>query len=604
MLRGLFKFFSSVKLAVISILLLSAVLAFATVMGSYYGMRGSQVLVYQRWWFGGVLFLLGLNVFCAALSRYPWKLRQAGFVVTHLGIIVILIGAFLTQQFGVDGNMPVQESKQSAELILNDLKLTLHDQKTGKMESFTVPESHRSREGKILNVKLNGGEELTVEKFIPRAIPESKMIPSPLEGVGSPALKLGLTNSRFHIEEWLKLDPKNSKTELNLGPAIVTFEKLSDGKAEKQFYEQKSEAVVTKKDDKGQLLVERSGRRFALSISDLMGKWRAIKDVDLELKVERYLPYAVVEGKKLVSKSSDPVNPAVEVMIRDAKKPDEVEKHTLFALFPEFNTLHGNTKSGGKDLGVKVEFKKQGAPTELMGVGKSRGRLYLAQSADNTRILYRILASSGAVNGQGELTPGKKIPTGWMDIELELKEWLPAAVMDEEPRSVELLQGADEPFLTAIKVKVGEMPSFWMLEGSAKSLAAGPMDLVIQYHKDRLQLPFSLFLDQFKMGTNPGTQTAASFTSDVTVKDPKQNTDRKAVITMNEPLKYGGYYFYQASYQLSPGQPAVSVFAVNHDPGRFLKYLGSLLMTLGIGLMFYMNPHYLKIFLGNHKEAV
>ncbi|NBT60004.1 hypothetical protein EBT16_14615, partial [bacterium] len=226
------------------------------------------------------------------------------------------------------------------------------------------------------------------------------------------------------------------------------------------------------------------------------------------------------------------------------------------------------------------------------------------QSADNTRILYRILASSGAVNGQGELTPGKKIPTGWMDIELELKEWLPAAVMDEEPRSVELLQGADEPFLTAIKVKVGEMPSFWMLEGSAKSLAAGPMDLVIQYHKDRLQLPFSLFLDQFKMGTNPGTQTAASFTSDVTVKDPKQNTDRKAVITMNEPLKYGGYYFYQASYQLSPGQPAVSVFAVNHDPGRFLKYLGSLLMTLGIGLMFYMNPHYLKIFLGNHKEAV
>lgn len=56
MVKGLFKYFSSVKLAVISILLLSAVLAFATIMGSYYGMRGSQIVVYQRWWFGGVLF--------------------------------------------------------------------------------------------------------------------------------------------------------------------------------------------------------------------------------------------------------------------------------------------------------------------------------------------------------------------------------------------------------------------------------------------------------------------------------------------------------------------------------------------------------------------
>lgn len=191
-----------------------------------------------------------------------------------------------------------------------------------------------------------------------------------------------------------------------------------------------------------------------------------------------------------------------------------------------------------------------------------------------------------------------------MDIELELKEWLPSAVFDEEPRSVDVLQGADEPFLTAIRVKVGDRPSFWLLEGAGKGLAVGTMDLIIEYSRDKLQLPFSLYLDKFSMGTNPGTNTAASFISDVTVKDPKANADKKAMISMNEPLKYGGYYFYQASYQLSPGQPAVSVFAVNHDPGRVLKYLGSLIMTLGIALMFYMNPHYLKMLTGSHKEAV
>jgi len=603
MLKGLFKYFSSVKLAVVSILLLSAVLAFATIMGSYYGMRGSQILVYQRWWFGGVLFLLGLNVFCAALSRFPWKLRQAGFVITHLGIIVILVGAFITQQFGLDGNMPIPEKKQSAELILNDLKINLRDQKTGKNESFSVPEFHRSKEGELLKVKLMAGEDLVIEKFIPRAIPETKMLTSPIPGVGNPAVKLGLTNSRFQIEEWLRLDPKNPKSELNLGPAIVTFEKLASKSDESRFFQVKSENPVKKEVDQGRLLLERNGQKFALKISDLMGQWRAVKEVDLEVKVERYLPYAVVEGKKLISKSTEPVNPAVELLVRDVNNPKKVEKHTVFALFPEFSTLHGGSKASEKTLGVKFGMQKAELPSALMGVGRARGRLYLAQTADNSKIFYRVLASSGALNSQGELSPGKKVATGWMDIELELKEWLPAAVFDEEPRSVEMLQGADEPFLTAIKVRVGERPPFWLLEGTGKALGVGPMDLLIDYNRDKLQLPFSLYLDKFTMGTNPGTNTAASFISDVTVKDPKANSDKKAVISMNEPLKYGGYYFYQASYQMSPGQPAVSVFAVNHDPGRILKYLGSLIMTFGIALMFYMNPHYLKMFMGNRKEA-
>jgi hypothetical protein len=487
-------------------------------------------------------------------------------------------------------------------IVLNDLKLILRDQKTGKVESFSVPEFHRTKEGEILKVKLAGGEDLIIDKVIPRAIPETKMILSPIPGVGLPAVKVGLTNSRFQIEEWLRLDAKNEKSELNLGPAIVTFQKLIHKDDESRFFQTKPENKVNNV-DKGRLLVERNGQRFALKITDLIGSWRAVKDIDLEVKIERYLPYAVVEGKKLVSKSTEPVNPAVELLVRDTKNPQSVEKHTVFALFPEFTTLHGGKKSAEKTLGVTFGMQKSEEPSQLMGVGKSRGRLYLAQTADNSKILYRVLASSGAMNSQGELVPGKKIPTGWMDIELELKEWLPSAVFDEEPRSVEVLQGADEPFLTAIRVKVGDRPSFWLLEGAGKGLAVGAMDLIIEYSRDKLQLPFSLYLDKFSMGTNPGTNTAASFISDVTVKDPKANADKKAMISMNEPLKYGGYYFYQASYQLSPGQPAVSVFAVNHDPGRVLKYLGSLIMTLGIALMFYMNPHYLKMFTGSHKEA-
>lgn len=605
MWHGIFKFFASLKLAVFSLLLLSAVLAYATVMGSYYGMRGSQILVYQRWWFAGVLLLLGINVLCAALIRYPWKLRQTGFVVTHLGIIVILVGSFVTQQFGMDGNMPIPEKKQSSEVILNDLKLTLKDSKTGRSKSFAVPESARTQEGEVLKIELGKNQNLRVEKFIPRAIPETRLISSPLPGIGNPAVKLSLANNRFQVEEWLKLDAKNTKASLNLGPAQVSFEKLRSPQQEKEFFKKPNPFLQGKQNNKGRLLLEKDGERVALKVEDLLGKWRSLSELGIEVKIARYLPYAIVDNNKLVSKGQEPKNPAVEVFIRSLLQPKKQEKHTLFSLFPEFNTLHNKSVSAGSEsLGLQLSFKGPEETQSLMGVGKSRGQLFLAQSADNKELLYRVLSSKGEVNSEGRIEVGKKVKTGWMDIELEVKEWLPFSVNDDEPRSVEVLQGADEPFLTAVKMRYNQEPAFWLIEGMGKAYSTGENDFVIQYHRDRVLLPFKLYLEKFTMGTNPGTNTAASFVSDVEVKDPKNNEEKKAVISMNEPLKYGGYYFYQASYQLSPNQPAVSVFAVNHDPGRVLKYLGSLLMTLGIGLMFYMNPQYMKsIFGSRNKES-
>lgn len=56
---------------------------------------------------------------------------------------------------------------------------------------------------------------------------------------------------------------------------------------------------------------------------------------------------------------------------------------------------------------------------------------------------------------------------------------------------------------------------------------------------------------------------------------------------MNEPLKYAGFTFYQASFQDGPqGQPIASILSVNKDPGRWIKYLGSLILSLGVVWLF------------------
>jgi hypothetical protein len=70
------------------------------------------------------------------------------------------------------------------------------------------------------------------------------------------------------------------------------------------------------------------------------------------------------------------------------------------------------------------------------------------------------------------------------------------------------------------------------------------------------------------------------------------------VITMNRPLDYPDLRgrtlrLFQENYvPPQEHQDLASVFRVNYDPGRWIKYLGSLLICVGIFLMFYMKAYF------------
>jgi cytochrome c biogenesis protein ResB len=97
-------------------------------------------------------------------------------------------------------------------------------------------------------------------------------------------------------------------------------------------------------------------------------------------------------------------------------------------------------------------------------------------------------------------------------------------------------------------------------------------------------LGFPIELRKFDIDRYQGTRKAMEYKSIVSVPNIESHQ-----ISMNEPLKYNGFTIYQASFEEDPntGQPVASVFSVNQDPGRWIKYLGSFIMSLGIVLLFY-----------------
>ena len=106
---------------------------------------------------------------------------------------------------------------------------------------------------------------------------------------------------------------------------------------------------------------------------------------------------------------------------------------------------------------------------------------------------------------------------------------------------------------------------------------------IIGYYNERLDLGFDVTLKDFRVGRYKGTMRAMSYESVVEIPGLGER-----LIYMNNPLKYNGYTLYQASFQEDEsGRPVASILSVNKDPGRFVKYLGSLLIVLGTILLFY-----------------
>jgi hypothetical protein len=108
--------------------------------------------------------------------------------------------------------------------------------------------------------------------------------------------------------------------------------------------------------------------------------------------------------------------------------------------------------------------------------------------------------------------------------------------------------------------------------------------LILRHKKH--ELPLTIELKDFRAQFHPGTQTPKSFES--TVKITHGGSSREVVISMNNPLRYREYTFYQASYAIDPAGNEYSTFAVVKNAGRLLPYIASLLTFGGLALHFLM----------------
>lgn len=103
-------------------------------------------------------------------------------------------------------------------------------------------------------------------------------------------------------------------------------------------------------------------------------------------------------------------------------------------------------------------------------------------------------------------------------------------------------------------------------------------------HHGLFQLPFEIGLDGFRIDyydspSAGGQQTPKEFFSDISVIE-NDRVVRKQTIEVNKPLHYGGYYFYQQSFDQKDGK--YTILSVVSDNGLYTVFAGYALLTAGL----------------------
>jgi hypothetical protein len=556
----------SIQFAVPILIFVAIALGWGTYLESTQSAREAKSHVYGAMWFMILMGLVCASLVFAVVTRFPWQRKHLGFIIVHASLVAMIAGGFWSLWGRVEGHIGLDQGTSSGTLEMDRERLELveHDAgqlrtvadidaplKPGKftiggipMELVEVWENVREE----YEVKDDGADPYRAVRIQFGPVAESAIWigdEAKSEAAMIDGLKIRILADGLDWTPPAASGPSGSPT-----PAVATdYAFVVDGKP----------------------------TPLTAAGQDAFAGWKVVS-------VKRFA-HATVTSGALSEDPNQKDNPAVEVTITDGKGSSEV--HTSFQKFPDMvlaRTVEGSAKSGARLI---PPAKAPGAATPgeetVVVFGKLPGVKVGYIAKDGTS---KVLEHDATFPWTADFGARKVVITGQIARAREEVKYVHAP-LGEGARPALLLRNAQgDNQVLAWKAMIP-----MAIPGRMAILRFGPRTV---------KLPFVLKLDQFRKTDYPGTEMAMAYESDVTVLgadalgDDSANPmmkpvaaptgpQRKATISMNEPLAQSGWKVYQSGFV----GMNTSVFSVMHDPGLPLTYIASVGLCLGILITFY-----------------
>ena len=621
-----FEFFASLKLAVVLLAVLIVAAIAGTIYESNFDTKVARAYVYGAPWFNLWLILLGANLAVSALSRWPWRKHHLAFLITHLGIITLLIGSLIGRTWGIEGTITLFKGESPTNQLLADQRqLRVHDV-DGIVKAYPAEFLHHPptpRRPRNLG-RLASGARLQIVDYA-TAI-EGKLNPRPLVEGGAPALHFTISTAMMNqrLESWLLADdPQHGNFSMGLAniefkrgaaPTSGSSTRLRDvpaGQASENDSVDLEESIFAfskapeeqigrvakggstgakvrleppQNGNKERVIISLNGKEAGFDVVENLGRNVEIHGTPFTLQIENYWPDFRIQDGKPSSVTDQPNNPAVLVTIRGKGVPA--------------------TETTSNPHGTNTEFNATGGPPAMPQSGADALNHLTLFVADNGAITYE---GASRKNGKssGKIDINEPLATGWADWQLVVDKAMPHAGqwMDFTPVKAEKTStppaGANLPDGVRVRIQQnGDTFEQWVPGGWQITVPTSPNETMITYGWKIVALPIGLELLDFEVKRNEGSESPAGFKSTLRVVTADGETATGSC-WMNNPFSYPGawwrtwtgftYKISQASW--NPENLAQSTVQILRDPGWLLKWIGSLLVVIGVFMMFYLQPY-------------
>ena len=172
--------------------------------------------------------------------------------------------------------------------------------------------------------------------------------------------------------------------------------------------------------------------------------------------------------------------------------------------------------------------------------------------------------------------------------------------MDFNPLNSEKASGStDLPDGVRVSIQQdGKVFERWAPGGWQIAIPTSPSPTMIAYGWKTVPLPIGLELLDFEVKRNEGSDSPAGFKSTLRIVTADGETATGSC-WMNHPFSYPGSWWHTwtgLTYKISqaswnPENLGQSTVQILRDPGWLLKWIGSLLVVIGVFMMFYLQPY-------------
>ena len=577
----LFRFLASLQLA----MLLLGVLIVASIAGTLYessfDAKVAGAYIYSARWFNLWLLLLAINLIASAFSRMPWQKQHTGFLLTHLGIILLLLGSMIGRHWGIEGTMILFKGEPPSHLLTIDQRVLQISENETAAHVVPLEFIHQKPTPARPRDLLRTGSGWEFAAIGATAELEVKTDARPVDK-GVPALHLTLSTAMMgqHPDAWLFLDDAHETFDLGLtsvhlkkgvAPASAPAETQEPVEIEESIFafaaspaDQVAKTIkggstgakVTLVDvangKRGRVLVQWNGREQSFDLAANLGKTVPLPESPFQLSIQQYWPDFRIKDGKPISISNEPNNACILITLRGRAVP----------------APSAETKTAGNNS-VTVYLDEKGG------------------------LSYQLSSRKNGISS-GPLVLGVPLVTGWADWQLVVDQVLPSA----EPHFAAQPAATGKTEGVLIRARRDRVTvEQWVPFGWQISLPTSPKPMLVGYGLRQQPLPIGLTLTDFEVERNEGTDSPAGFKS--TLEIASSNGDvATGQCWMNHPISYpaswlntfSGFTYKISQASWNPENLSQSTVQILRDPGWGLKWTGSLIIVAGIFSLFYLRP--------------